>query len=58
MSLDQPKFQFAQSKFQFAQDFFLVWYTFSGKISVCSRFSRELGSPGSGYLEAWFSDKI
>ena len=31
---------------------FSVWYTFSGKISVCSRFSRELGSPGSGFLEA------
>ena len=37
---------------------FSVWYTFSGKISVCSRFSRELGSPGSGFLTAWMSTPI
>ena len=30
-----------------------VWYTFPGKISVCSRSSRGLGSPGSGFLTAW-----
>ena len=33
-----------------------VWYTFPGKISVCSRFSRELGSRGSGFLTACYKD--
>ena len=52
-----PKISVCSVKISVCSGFFSVWYTFSGKFSVCSRFSRELGSPGSGFLTACIKDK-